>query len=648
MNARLFPSLAAALALGVSTLTAQTTRAPVPQVQARYTKVTDSLGFVWDVSSGGNISSGSNAFTNSFGITVDGSSVSFETHMMSADGQEYFFTANLDGLRITRRVRVNAKDSYCRYIETLTNTTPAARNVEFAIRARPRGRLQTNGSDAGDREMPFPDKDSGVIIGGNPKSAGQPQPSFVWMLAAPGAKVRPTMQIEQSTYVRATYAVVVPPGASVSIAHAVAQRTLDPKKDGKRTAEILAPMAFSRLLATVPVKDRKEFANYAPTATDGDEDALSGLNALQTLLEAAEIGRDKTDTVVLDAGSKVTGTVSGGALSIQTEFGKAEIPFVDIAGVAGGGGLKRTVRVFLRNGEVLAGAVAGEKMTMATDGGLTFDIALNQIDLLALRKNSGDGKPPEEAAALLTTQNGDCLAIARQPGSEIEAATPWGMLRLPLAEIARLDYVRDPFPGHRLTLADRSRLPVMLRGVEWLMPTVRFGKAKIAPQSVRELRNTMAKPKPPTTEGGEGASAFAHCELSDGHRLAGVIDLSELHLASAKGTTPLDPKTITTLTRDASEEGAVLVTVKLADGQELSGQLVESTLPIRSGARVWRVPTAHIVSVNVPPSAKPENESSGTTSKPGPSAVPAKPGPSTDEVINAPPDAPPAPAPKKL
>ena len=151
----------------------------------------------------------------------------------------------------------------------------------------------------------------------------------------------------------------------------------------------------------------------------------------------------------------------------------------------------------------------------------------------------------------------------------------------------------------------------------------------------------------PTTEGGEGASAFAHCELSDGHRLAGVIDLTELHLASAKGTTPLDPKTITTLTRDASEEGAVLVTVKLADGQELSGQLVESTLPIRSGGRVWRVPTAHIVSVNVPPSAKPENESSGTPSKPGPSAVPAKPGPSTDEVINAPPDAPPAPAPKK-
>jgi hypothetical protein len=642
MNARHFLPLAATFAFGVSTLCAQTSRpAPQPQVPARYTKVTDSLGFIWDVTPGGNINNGSNAFSNSFGMSVNGDSVSFQTAMMSADGQEYFFTANLDGLLVTRRVRVNVKDSYCRYFETLTNTTGEARNVELVIRARPRGRMQADGGDAGDRQMPFPDKDSGIIIGGNPKASGQPQPSFVWMLASPGAKVRPGAQIEQSTFVKATYPVVVPPGASVSIAHAAAQRALDPKTDRKRTAEILAPMALDRLLAGVPVKERKEFLNYAPTAADGDGDPSRALAALQALLEAADITREKADTVLLDAATKVSGTVSGGTLAIETEFGKADVPFADIAGIAGGAGVQRTVRVFLRDGEILAGTVTGDKFAMTTDSGLHFEIDLAQIPLLALRKDAADGKPPRDTAALLTTQRGDCLALAEKSAAELQAATPFGMLRIPLAEIANLEYTREPFPGHLLTLTDRSRLPVMLRGDEWQLATVRFGKVKIVPQSVRELRNTALKGKPPATEDHPG---FANCELAGGHRLAGVIDLPKLHLASTKSTTPLDTTTITTLSREAREDGTALVKVTLADGQELSGQLVESTLPIRSGQRVWRVPAAHILSVNVPPPAKPKDEAPAPPATP---AVPAKPRPSLDDIINAPPEAPPAPALKK-
>ena len=296
---------------------------------------------------------------------------------------------------------------------------------------------------------------------------------------------------------------------------------------------------------------------------------------------------------------------------------------------------------FLRDGEVLAGAVSGGGFAVTTDSGLHFEIDLAQIQLLALRKDTADGKPPKDTAALLTTQRGDCLALAEKSAAELQAATPWGMLRLPFAEIANLEYTREPFPGHRLTLADRSRLPVMLRGADWQVATVRFGTVKIAPPSVRELRTAGTRAAPAANVGAEGEAGFANCELSGGSRLAGVIDLSALHLASAKSTTPLDPKTITTLTRDAGEDGAALVKVTLADGQELSGRLVETTLPIRSGDRVWRVPAVHILSVNVPPPAKPKDEA------PAARTTPAKPRARTDDIINAPPDAPPAPAPPK-
>lgn len=640
MSARLLLRLATAFAVCGSALWAQAPRAPAPAlIQARFNTVTDSLGFIWSVRNGGTVMV-PNVINQSFHIAVDGDGVSFQREMMSADGQEYFFTANLDGLTITRRVRMNAKENYCRYFETITNTSSEARNLEFSINARTTGRMQVNGAAAGNRQMPLPDKDPGVILGAIQKPAGQPQPSIVWVLASPGAKVRPILQIEQGTEIKAAYPLVIPPGSSVSIAHAVAVRRLDPKTSGKKTAEVFAPMSVPRLLASLPMKERKDFGNYAPASGDGEEGGPGRLHALEALLEAADISRDKSDTVLLDAGSKVTGTVSGGALSIETEFGKAEIPWAEIAGIAGGAGAQRTTRVFLRDGEILAGAVAGEKMTMATDGGLTFEIALDRIDLLALRKGSGDGRPAEAAAALLTTQHGDCLAVARQPSGEIDVATPWGILRLPLSDVARLDYVREPFPGHVLTLTDGSRIPVMLRGVEWQLPTVRFGKVKIAPQSVREVRSTATKARPTGTDGADGEPVSAFCELSGEHRLAGVIDLAEIHLATAKITTPLDPKKISTLTRAGGEDRGALVKIKLADGQELSGQLVESTLPIRSGERVWRVPASHIVSVNVPPPAKPKDETPATP------ATPAKPGAGSDDIINAPPAAPPVPAPK--
>ena len=54
----------------------------------------------------------------------------------------------------------------------------------------------------------------------------------------------------------------------------------------------------------------------------------------------------------------------------------------------------------------------------------------------------------------------------------------------------------------------------------------------------------------------------------------------------------------------------------LADGQVMGGKLTESVLPIRSGARVWRVPLAHVVAVNVPPPEKPKTEEAPAPSPP--------------------------------
>ena len=619
MNARLFLPLAAALALGVSTLPAQTPGGAAKLVPATYSPITDSLGFTWDVNSSGAIGRGSNCFSTAFTLSIDGNDFHSQQATMTADGREYLITGTCNNCNVTRRVRVDPKAGLCRFIETLRNNGSGALSFTVMIRVSFNSNIQSIVSDtAASPSAQLGPKDSGVVFirYGTPT---RQVPTVLWMLASPGGKIRPTLRTEGITSFTASYPITLAPGASVSLLHAAAQRNLAGAADAATLGKLFAPLKSAQLVADRPPKERKDFANFIPSGTggDGDEAAPGALTALQALLDPADVSREKSDTVLLDAAAKVSGTVSGGALAIETEFGNADVAFADIAGIAGGGGVQRPVRVFLRDGEILAGAVSGEKFAMTTDSSLHFEIDLTQIQMLALRKGGSDGRPPDGASALLTTQNGDCLAISQEAATELHAATPWGMLRVPLAEIANLEYLREPFPGHRLTLTDHSRLPVMLRGDEWQVATVRFGTVTIAPQSVRALRRTGTKVTPPANASAENAAGFANCELSGDNRLAGVIDLAALHLASAKSTTPLDPKTITTLTREPGEDGVALVKIKLADGQELSGHLVESTLPIRSGDRVWRVPATHILSVNVPPPAKPNDETPAT-----PAAVP--------------------------
>ena len=588
-----------ALALGVPTCLA----ADEALIPARFTQPTDSLGFRWDITQQGTVADGSNdCFDNAAVLRVNRTVVSFARPMMTPDGSEFVLSGRAGPIAITRRIRLDATSAVVRYLEIFENTGTASQPLLVTLHTD----LGSNAIQTmTERDKMFAGqfaKDEGAIVA---MHSGD-QPGVVFLLADPKSKVKPTVLINGNRGFDMSYDLPLKPGGSVAIVHYLAQRN---QANSASARLILKQVAKDGRLTDpkIPKAFMKLIANFS-TRAEGEEDGVAApvLAALQALIEAAEINRGKADTVLLDAGAKLAGTVTGGDFTIETEFGKAEVAFVDIAGLTGGGGVQRPVRVFLRNGEVLIGQATGAKFAMTTDTGLAFDIDLAQIQMLALRRGDSDGLPPAAAAALLTTHRGDCLALASPAAAELQVATPWGMIQVPLAEIESLAYVREPFPTHRLVLADRSRLLVMLRGDEWQLATTRFGNVKVVPQSVRELRRTGV---PPPVEGDERPMTGANCELIGENRITGVIDLAALYLASAKTTTQLDPRTITKLEREGGEDGAeATVKVHLADGQVLGGRLTESVLPIRSGARVWRVPLAHVVAVNVPPPAKPKSE----------------------------------------
>ncbi len=567
-------------------------------VPARFSVRADKFGLRWSINEGGVIlNENTECFRNGGTLRIDTSSVQFPRPMMTADGSEYVFAGTLRGLKITRRVRLDAEHGAVRYLDVFENPGKTPLNVRAIVR--------TELSDNATQFFTFQEKPFTGALGNDDggfaivSEEGRNDGAII--VADPKAKQKPAIRIQSNRIIEATYPIDLPPGDSTAIVHYVAQRAQVSAKEGRDL--LAAYYKRGRLFdPSIPKAFAKAVSNFTvgKPARDEPDAPLQLLDALTQLADDAKVSREKLDGLVIDAGSKLAGTITGGDFEIETAFGKTKVAFANVAGVAGGEGVLRPVRVFLRDGEILSGVVSGAKVTMVSDSGLSLDVDFSQMQLLTMRAADGDNVPPPKAALLLTTQLGDRLALSADAPAALEAATPWGMARVPLAEVRAIETVREPFPAQRFELTDRSRFLAMLRGGDWTAPTLRFGPVKLPPQGIREMRRIAARAQIP-----EGP----HCELVGENLLAGTIDLPALRIATDSGITPVDPKRILEIEASTSADAGQTVMLKLAGGQALKGRLVDSVVPIRNGERVWRVPAAHFTAFRTPePEPPPEEE----------------------------------------
>lgn len=605
-------------------------RAAEKLVPAEFNQVTDSREFRWNINPQGTVTSGVSedgdrgCLVAAGVLTVNGSGISFPQAQMTSEGREYVFSTTSGPLKLTRRIRLDDREGVMRILDVFENAGDENQELKVTLSATVATGVRQflTPEKVFNASAPAENQDSILAM---PLSGG---PSVVLLLADPKGKTKPQLARKLANQITATYNLALKPGESAAIVHYVAQRNVTNSTDGAAT---IKPM-FARLLRdgklldpAIPAALRGSIVNFSMGEKSGvaETSHASALTELRSALDGTGLNRGKKDGVALDALGKLTGTVTGGDFGVETEFGKAQIAFADVAGITGGAGVQRPVRVFLRNGEVLAGAVSGAKFAMKSDTGLTFDIDLAQIHMLALREGQDDGKPPAGAVAFLTTHRGDCLALAADAEATLPLASPWGMNRVPLSEIDSLTPVREPFPANRLVLENLSRMLVMLAADETSLTSTRFGKVKLVPQTIRELlsvRNLQPAMQAETKPLGSSTELpppdAPNGELLGDYRITGLLDLPTLHLASAKGTTEVAVKRIVKLVRVSTERADGEVKVTLADGEELTGKLAESVLPLRSGKCVWQVPLAHFIAVNIPLPEKPKEPAKAAAAKP--------------------------------
>jgi len=459
-------------------------------VPANFNNKQDSLGFRWDVRTGGQVSDGtSDCFDNGLLLVVGGNQFNAQKQMMTPDGREYVLSAAMAGVNVQRRVLVDTARSVVRYMEVFENSGSAEVDLTVIVKSTLGSSCQSVLTNTGAGFTgTFGKKDVGLV-----SISSSNRPCVMFLVSGLRDKNRPQVNVRSKRYVSFTYTLKIKPGKKASIVHLVAQRR---GVSATNAADLFGSFyKRGRLVKPgIPRRLVKTLVNFRRGLPQGDPEAEKLLAEVRALAEMAEVERGLQDALVLGEEGHIRGVVECRGLSVTTVHGETDIALKEVALLVGGAGTDRPQKTYLRNGEILAGPVKASGLRFNSESGLEMDLDPSRIGMLFTHASPRDGKADPSVTALVGTHVGDRLAV-KGAGARLEMATPWGPLQVALDEVERLRYVHDPQPCHRISLADGTVVPAMLTPPGARAETSRFGPITFPPESVASLRRLRAGPQ---------------------------------------------------------------------------------------------------------------------------------------------------------
>ena len=579
------------------------TAANVKLVPATFTPKTDALGFVWDIDQQGAVAQGSNnCFSNGFQIEVNNNSFSPTQSMMTPDGSEYVLTGNVNNgnsnLEVTRRVRVDVKNSTVRYVDTLRNVGGTPTQATLQITCQMSNRVQTIVSDQGAAGgLTLGPKESGLLA---IRSANQQQPAIVFYLADASAKLKPTIRNNSNYRLDFSYSLSLNAGDAMSVVYGAGQRTQAVVPDPKGLAALFAPFKSAKFTLGISGKDRKAIVNLG---TGGPMLVGAGdAPALAAPLDRLNVERGPSDVLAIGEETRLRGSASCQALTVASEFGPVQVPFEKVAAIRGG---PRDGCLYLRDGQALGGKITAQELKFTVSTGTAIPLNIGGLDRLVMRTGADDA-PAAGVWGWVETFGGDRLAVVPDASFRVRVITPYGP-----REISPDDLLSMAAPaeegtlGYRVVLKDGSRFFALLDGGGLEVKTALFGVRKIPAGELRALVAVQSRPK---TDDDADKPDKAQTALAGDQLLSGSIDLAELHFVTAGDVVPISPATIKTLRNTADEKNpAAGFVAEIWGGGTVAGALREAVLPVRTGDAVQMVPAQDLLEATLPAPAVSDN-----------------------------------------
>ncbi|NNE90845.1 MAG: hypothetical protein HKN23_04290 [Verrucomicrobiales bacterium] len=591
------------------------------EIPATFEEWQDEAGYTWQINKAGAILSGNTPyfqggltlflngqpFTPTEGVRYDGGQATESGAMLE-------LRMKSDTLPTSRHLFFDAERSGLRVLDVIQNSSNRPQTVRLDYKSGfqyawqdlhgTEGRLLGTKPGAG-----LGPRDFGLVVKFS-QSDGRHDTMFITSGERDAA--RPVISFSSNNReLTFSYDLILKPGETAGIVHWVVQRNLRSAADAEAA---LRPFYSRRRLirSLVPEKLTGAIVNFDEPSFPGegaepfDLDALVNLNEV---LEKLRFHRRNEDVLWISAENQLAGTLNPEAkLKVATAFGEKETGIAKVAAIEGGGGIGRKQRVFLRNGEVWAGEITAENLSMKIDEGWDVDeIKPDELGLLLCRISKEDGKSPTEDDLFLELRSADVLAISAKEAAEsvLDVLSPWGADEVKFGDLAGLAYTRGSTPKFRLEKLDGSRITVFLNGHPLALPGLETPPN--AGDLVRIWRSGDGLKAGQPEELADAWLEFSDigdpeelplpaCLLAGNNLLVGVLKADQLNLVS-RSVTAVNPKDVREIRRslDEGNDRMPVFEVELKSGDVLSGRIRERMLVIESGGREWQVPVQHFV-----------------------------------------------------
>lgn len=325
-------------------------------------KITDGAGFVWDITNRGMVNDGSgDAFDGAMQLSVNGSQFNAGSATVSADGREIECgKLNLGNVEVSRRIYVDAKEGYCRWIDIFENKTGSELPLSVQYYTNTGGSTGQVLSASGKAEVT--DKDWAAVTGPAGPSSN---PSIVHILSSPNSRVRPTLQYrlnDDNLYYNATLS--IPGNKTVALCFFEAQRKTF--NDARKT---MLEFDLEAELAKVPAPLAAILVNMGSTSS--------------TAIGRSELVRSsKYDVAKLRNGTEMQGRCEISSFIIDTAVGKLEFPPAKVLGFATLNGGDSSVLLALTDGQIIAGKLQSPA-TFVPNGQDAIVLSMNNLASLA-------------------------------------------------------------------------------------------------------------------------------------------------------------------------------------------------------------------------------------------------------------------------
>jgi hypothetical protein len=505
----------------------------------------DGAGFRWDISSNGQVSDGTNdAYDGGMQLRIAGSYFSNSSQArLAGGGREIEIGPWTRGnLRIYRRIYVDAKIGYCRWIDIFENSSAAAETAAVMYYTNVGGSVNKTYSSSG-KETVGPN-DWGVVTSYTSSSS---RPSIVHVFATQGAKVKPKYR-RSTDSIYQEFSLKIPPKKAMAVCMFQAQRR--PYTEAIKT---LKEFNTRHELAKVPAPLRRIIVN---------------MGGATLMLGNVDLPRhEKHDLAVLRNGNELLGKILNERFDLQTFYGRLELPAAQVVGLSVPAPDDPHVQIVLVDGQIAAGTLLNAPLRIRLTNGNEMSLPPSKLSSATFALSPDRPEQIKLTRSTVTLRSGQRLTF-RQADLDCTFHTEYGDVKLDPDDLTAIQF--DTLEGglHRAMFRNGTILSGLLTDGD-LKLTLDLGPTLAIR---RHLLRTIVFPSERLEPGD-----LTELTLRNEDQLFGRIVEESLTVATRYGKVKVKPSEIASL--QIPEAGTLgQVQIKLHSGTTISGQFVGDTV----------------------------------------------------------------------